>query len=289
MGIFAQSELAQAVKNPYELARYLNSHEAVDWKQVWRLLGAEPADPNCERLGCAVDGVITIPMPSQAILVIDGAPGQSFLRFFEEKGGWRYAGTQFTDKARGYGVDRSGSGPLLRVENQCVSGSGWYAECVTLYDPSATDFEPFFRFTSYGWAIGYGATVSRTIYGRVEIDQDRIVLDSRVNYSINEELDLGSAEYRATYSRVPREKRFSISKIEPGLGSPPISAAEFDDLANLIEDKPANDRLIVYTLTRLKEIASGSNPEAKDWLRSVLMSTKDTPEKQLLQSMLDRK
>lgn len=92
-----------------------------------------------------------------------------------------------------------------------------------------------------------------------------------------------------TYSRKPGQKSFSISEIEPESGSLPLSPAEFEDLANLIEDKPANDRLIVYILPRLKEIASGSDVAAKDWLGSALMSTKDTPEKRLLQSMLARK
>lgn len=180
---FAQGELAQAVRNPYELARYLNSRQTVNWNQVWRLLGAESADPNCERLKCTVDGVITIPLPSQAILVIDGGPGQVFLQFFEENSAWRYAGAQFSETTRGYGIDRLGGRPLLRMENQCDSGSGWYAECEALYDLSATDFAPLFRFTSYGWAIGYGASVSRTIRGHIDFEGDSIVLSSRIQYS----------------------------------------------------------------------------------------------------------
>ena len=96
--------------------------------------------------------------------------------------------------------------------------------------------------------------------------------------------DLGAENYTATYTRRPGEKQFSFQQVRPNL-----SEQDFDELVNLVEDRPANERLLLYTLPGLKELASSSDAEARDWLRFVLDRCKDTPEKRELEALLDKK
>ena len=36
------AELARAAKNPYDLARFVDSHTGFDWNVLWKALGIEP-------------------------------------------------------------------------------------------------------------------------------------------------------------------------------------------------------------------------------------------------------
>jgi hypothetical protein len=66
------------------------------------------------------------------------------------------------------------------------------------------------------------------------------------------------------------------------------SNGDFEELAN-ISGGPSNERLLVYALPRLKEIATGSDAENKEWLRSVVARCNETPEKRTLQALLGDK
>jgi hypothetical protein len=120
---------------------------------------------------------------------------------------------------------------------------------------------------------------------------ETIHVDLEARYSMYHELDLGFAKYKATYERTPKQLRFSLREAHPFLyPAPAISNKDFEDLANIdVDGGPSNERLLVYALPGLKEIASGSNVEARKWLHSVLSFCKETPEKRMLQGLLEGK
>ena len=116
-----------------------------------------------------------------------------------------------------------------------------------------------------------------------------ILLHVEVQFSLAHQFDLGSASYAATYARTAGQQKLSIKEVRNASGGPSISNREFELLANIdTEQSPATERMLVYTLPRLKEIATGSNADGRNWLRSVLDNCKNTPEKRLLESLLSR-
>src|SRR5260370_38793573 len=109
-------------------------------------------------------------------------------------------------------------------------------------------------------------------------------------YQIHYDRLLGFAKYHAVYERTGKQKRFLLREPHPSLGSgPELSKKDFEELANITEDGPSNEQLLLYALPGLKEIASGSNVEEQGWLRFMLSHCKDTPAKRTLQALLDNK
>ncbi len=64
-----------------------------------------------------------------------------------------------------------------------------------------------------------------------------------------------------------------------------LSNKAFEDLAD-VNMGPTNEQLLVYALPGLKEVASGRNADAKNWLRFMLTNCKATPEKRMLMELL---
>ena len=69
-------QLSRAAKNPYDLARFIDSHLSFDCNVIWKALGAEPlsfqpcGNPS-ERKHCSTE-LITVLDPDQIILAIHG-------------------------------------------------------------------------------------------------------------------------------------------------------------------------------------------------------------------------
>jgi hypothetical protein len=59
---------------------------------------------------------------------------------------------------------------------------------------------------------------------------------------------------------------------------------EFEDLADFAG--LTDEQSLIYALPGLQKIATGADPKAKGWLRSVLAHTQDTPEKRSLLELL---
>jgi len=293
LGIFAIPICAQNTANPYELARFISSQTDVDWPSLWKALGVTnpPYSPLCGP--CSTD-VITLFEPSQAILAVPTPPEPLYFRFMENASGWRFAGLKHAIiKNHGERHEISGIGDrrFLRTSRQGASGSDLDSEVETWFDLSQTDFEPVFEFTVQGVDSRLGSGISREVHANVTesgYPTEAIGLDVEVRY-FGGGADLGFAQYTATYERQPNQKKFSLQKVAPSLGDlAAISNEDFEDLAN-IGGGPSNEQLLVHTLPRLKEIASGSDAREQEWLRSVLSFCKDTPEKRTLQALLARK
>jgi hypothetical protein len=50
----------------------------------------------------------------------------------------------------------------------------------------------------------------------------------------------------------------------------------------------SNERLVYYAFPQLKKVASGTDEEAKEWLRLILSQAGDTPEKRALTDLLGK-
>jgi hypothetical protein len=97
---------------------------------------------------------------------------------------------------------------------------------------------------------------------------------------------LGHAEYVGTYTR-SRNSKFSLQTVRTNDRLPAISNSDFEKLSQIDSDL-TNERLIVCTLPRLREIAGGGDKDAKDWLKAMLDHCKDTPEKRTLLDLLSK-
>lgn len=66
-----------------------------------------------------------------------------------------------------------------------------------------------------------------------------------------------------------------------------IPTEDFNGMVG-VDDDLSHERLLFYAFPGLKTIASGSNDDARQWLRSVLSNAADTPEKRTLTDLLGR-
>lgn len=288
LGIIAVSACAQT---PYELARAIDSHDA-GWASIWKAVGIKdmPSLPRCSpdtTEPCSVD-VITLLRPSPAILVLSGWPEARYLRFVEDGSRWRFAGTHLTffkNYAERYEITRFGETPFLRISGQGANGSDIDSEMETWFDLTLSDFAPVFQFTVQGSENRMGIGVSRKVRAYAfDGGEGAIGLGLEGRYSSAFGTNLGFAKYRGTYQRAANQEKFLLRSVTPA-----ISNKDFEALANIDfrEDPlPSNEQLIVYTLPRLKQIASGTNEQDRGWLRSVLGFCKDTPEKRILLQLL---
>jgi hypothetical protein len=298
LGIIAISACSRNAINPYDLAKSIDSHN-VDWASIWRKLGVtDPPDiPRCDPssgLLCSA-AAITVFNPSQVIVAVFG-PEDVYLRFLEAGSGWRYAGNYIAiEKNFGqrYEISRRFDKSFLRVSTQGANGSNWDSEIEAWFDLSLPDFKPVFGFTAQGSENRMGLGISREVHAGVlgwGSDPDTIDLDVEIRYSSGYDIDLGFARYKATYERPAKKAEYSLREVRPFQSdSPAISNKAFEDLADIVDDGISNEQLLIYTQPRLKQIASGLNADAKDWLRSVLSVCKDTPEKRTLQALLQNK
>jgi len=304
LGIFAIPICAQNVANPYDLARSISTHEDIDWPALWKTLGVTnpPYPPNC---GACSPEVITMFDPSQVILAVPTPPEPLYFRFLQDASGWRFAGLQHAiikNHGERHEIGDVGKKRFLRTSRQGASGSDMDSEIETWFDLSRPDFESAFEFTVQGVDSRLGSGVTREVRASVsgsrpagrnyltgtDDPDETIDLDVEVRYS-GSGVDLGFGEYWATYARAPNQKKFSLREVRPSRRDvPAISKSDFDDLAN-INGGPSNEQLLVYALPRLKNLASGSDADNKEWLRSILSRCKDTPEKRTLQALLGDK
>lgn len=86
--------------------------------------------------------------------------------------------------------------------------------------------------------------------------------------------------------RSANEKKFTLRDVHLILGSgTPLSPKDFEDLADPFSDL-SNERLLVFALPGLEKIAVSSDPQAREWLRSILDHAGNTPEKRALLDLL---
>jgi hypothetical protein len=141
--------------------------------------------------------------------------------------------------------------------------------------------------------MGFG--VSRWVHAYAtpgpEAATQTIDVELEARFTMFYERDLGFAKYKATYQRAPGQKRFSLREVRPFLDhGRAISNKDYEKLANIeVDDGISNELLLDLALPGLKRIATSSTVEEREWLRTILGFSKDTPAKRALQNLLNRK
>jgi hypothetical protein len=294
-------DLARAAKNPYDLARFIDSHFGFDWEVLWKALGTEgPFIQPCGKLSggkrqCSTELIIVL-NPDQAILLVQGdaTPADIYIRFLQEKdGSWRFSGVQealIHNHPRWHEIERSTGTPFLRIHSQGARGSGIDSEIEDWYDLTQPGFDPVFSFTVDGYEQGFDFAISRKFSATI-IAAQRDSLDVFLEVHFTGEgsgggYNLGMARYSAVYTRTGATKPFSLYTAYAGLlGKAEISRSEFEALADMNEG-PSDQDFIRYTLNNLSEIATGKDAGAKKWLRALLNRSKNTPEVRKLKALL---
>jgi len=298
-----EAEIALAVKSPTTLARYVESHSAIDWKALRSALGLKEEVPWLAPCGgdfgeCSAE-IVALASPDQAIVIIRGG-GLSFaaeyLRYLlGANGDWQFAGENSASKRNGpsnHEVMRVGGKPFLKISSDHSEGGAAISqEIEDWFDLAQPDFEPVFSFTVDGSQGRWGFGVSRTVHAQASLSQtpgvERIDMILSVQFDGMRGLN-ANAWYSGVWERSANERKFALLRACTEMFcKEAMSTKDFEDLADPVNG-PSNEKLLEYALPGLQEIAMGSDPEAKQWLQSILDHAKDTPEKRTLLDLLTK-
>jgi hypothetical protein len=293
-------ELVRASKNPYDLARFIDSHLGFDWNVLWKALGTEGASIQpCGKLsdgkgGCSSE-LITVLNPDQTIVLVKGdfTPADVYIRFMHEKNGsFKFSGMQGAEihnYPRRHEVDRSTGVPFLRISVQGLRGSDIGSEIENWYDLTRSEFEPVFSFTVHGSQRRLMFGMSREISTVIIPNRDSIDVVLEVTLSGEDHrgsYSLGTLEVVGVYKRAASGAAFALQEAFSDMPRKlKMSVTDFISLADLSEG-PSNEDLIRLDVYELKEIATGTDLSAKACLKELLKRCKDTPEVRQLKSLL---
>ncbi len=291
---FAQNaqepEIVRAAKSPNDLARYINSHDDIDWEPLWRTLGVDaPLGLPCSR-DCAAE-IIVFENPEQTILIVNASlPFDVYLRFEKGPAGeWRVSGKYYANVWDGnphrHGIVRAGNTQFLLVSTHGAHGSDIDEEMEAWFDLSRSSFQPVFSYSLRGGENALGAGISREIEANALANSSTEIelrLNMYLSYSSGG-LGLGRFEFIGVYTRATGGD-FSLQEAHTGYPPSHISNQEFNDFAKI--GGASQEEEIKYALPRLKEVAAGNDDDAKMWLRHTLDRTDDTPEKRTLLELL---
>jgi hypothetical protein len=286
------AELARAPRNPYDLARFVDSHAISDWSVLWNALGIKPLNQPCADR-CASE-LITVFDPDQVIVLFqeDSVGWDVYLRFLKkEDGTWRFSGAYggyIRHHPRRHEVYRSAGKPFLKVSRQGPHGSDADAELEDWFDLTQPELEPVFSFTVQGRQQDLTSGFSRRVFGTASVVNGAINTGLEVQFyavDASGEHELGHAEFSAVYTRAADAKQFNFQAAHADLRGPTLSRKEFESLAD-IADGPSDQDFIRYDLPSLKEVANGRDEGAKNWLKQFLSKVRDTPEVRELKALL---
>ncbi len=300
---FAQNapdgEIGRAVKSPYDFSRYVDTHSKIDRNARWAALGVQDTKLlGCGRLisrydPCSTE-TVTINNPDQVIVILQPESGWDLYTRFQKdpKGNWGLTG-RFEAVVRNHPnrheFFRFGDKPYLKIGGQQgISGTGADSEVEGWFDLTLPAFEPVFRVTVQGYRIRFdiGPSSKLTSYVSQEVidGREEIQVSAQVQYSVMGGRDLGLVSYVGVYQRVRGQRKFSFKTGKWRGGA--MSKTDFEQVANITDDGPSPEKLLIYALDGLKRVASGKDAQAKAWLRRVLSRCEDTPEKRTLLELL---
>jgi len=293
-------ELLRAAKNPYDLARFIDSHLGFDWSVLWNALGTkgtmmQPCGKLSDgRRGCSTE-VIGVQNPDQAIVLVagDATPADAYIRYLRQRNGsWQFSGVQeafIRNHPRRHQVDRSIGTPFLRISSQGIYGSGIDSEVEVWYDLTKEKFEPVFRFAVQGSQRRLDAGLGRHVTATIIPEKESIHVALTVTFMGEDhpaEYDLGMAQLTGIFrQRTPGGAYVLESAYTDTMQN--IATADFESLSN-IEQNPPAENLVRLDLYGLTEVATGKDTAAKNWLRDLLNRCKDTPEVRKLKSLLQK-
>jgi hypothetical protein len=293
-------DVVRAATNPYDLARFIDSHLGFDWNVLWKALGTQGylIQP-CGKLSdgkrqCSVE-LITVLDPDQEILLVQGdlTPADVYIRFLKQKNGaWKFSGVQgaqIHNHPRRHEVDRSSGTPFLRISSQGVRGSGIDSEIENWYDLTQPGFEPVFSFTSQGYKRWPEFGIGRKVSAYLSAQKNSIDVMLAVEFNAMDddgEIPLGSANYSAVYTRPDPAKPFRIEAASTDFRQKSkVPPSEFEALAD-INSEISNEDLVKLDMAALTELASGKDIAARNRLKRLLNHFDNTTEVLKLKALL---
>jgi len=299
---FAESgDLAATATSPYELARYIETHNGFDWGPLWKVLGIRDESvflQPCEEAfrgvaGCSSE-LITVVDPLQVIVLLQSRPWESqvFLRYESAGvGRWRFAGAYapfakyFRPEHR---IVRFGAKPYLIVTGQGNAGTGLSSKLESWIDLTANEFKPVLEFTSEGDKLPWPEGIGRTVHGIVTSLETRPV--ERVAVSMNIEFEavqdggdkiaLGGRRDRVVYVR----KGTAGFEPEPSLSTATVKEVGvfYDDLDSDLGD----GAFLRFNHGGLVALAKSKDEGGRSWLARFLQRCPDGVESRELKALL---
>lgn len=241
---------------------------------------------------------MAVSSPDQEILVIRGGQFSytvEYLRYLQDsKRGWQFAGENSAFQRNSpshHRLMKIGGKPFLAISSD-HSQNGVAIQQVRedWFDLTQKSFDPVFSVTVDGGESRFSYGVARTLHAACVLSQapglERIELTLTVHFDgvrFDQE-----ATYLGVYERHTNEKRFTVRRAYSGADHRTmISTKDFEELADPFSGM-SNEKLLIYALPGLQKIATGADPEAKEWLESVLSFAKDTPEKRALLELIKK-
>jgi hypothetical protein len=279
------AELARATNNPFDLAKFIDTHPASDWgveMKARRLVlapyywGQGPFEP-CET------ELLNLKSPEQVIVVIKGRATR-FLRYTRQADrSWRAEGTAGTGprEPQDYKLDQTSGTPFLRVMSELDHGSNVHAEGERWYDLTSPGLEPAFSLMPEvwddRWNIGIGRKVTTSVVERS--GEVRAVVHFEF---YTQDVAILSWSPTFVYSRAQRGGSFRCRSLDPI-----VTCMDLNKLTATGEgETPTEEYLIRFAFPGLKKIAAGPDGETKQWLRDYIAARKDTPEVRQIRALL---
>lgn len=299
------SDLARSALSPYEIARFVETHQAFDWTPLWKALKLtdDTGLPACEERrddgsDCSSE-LIGVLDPEQTIVLLRHKLSgfEVYLRFTPEKlsngsSGWRFTGhyqpnvKYFPPRHQ---IIQFGKRPYLTVTEQGAAGSGLSTEVESWVDLTQPSLQPVFWYTTDGSMNPFPSGISRQVHGTIVALESEPAESIKVAYSIDfsfedangATLPLGQRRDQAVYTRRPADGEFALDDKLSG-----VSLKQINNLYEDLDSELTNEDFLRYDFASLKEIASGSETRQKGWLRQFLGRCQETNEKQQLRLAL---
>lgn len=284
--------IARAVKSPYDLARYIETHVGLDWESLWKQLGAPNLTGAAPCRACSTE-VVSLVNPAQAILIVQGEPHlfEIYIRYLQDaKGGWSFAGdypAPIRNMEPMHQIMRLDGKPFLRVAVQAPNFGPVPNEQEAWFDLTRRDFDPVFSFPTDADQDVSPDWITRHVSGRARPNgAESIDLILSVDFDFFG-TQLGAEDFIGRFERHGAEKEFAFKNAHVVAGESAISEEAFFELGNILV-QPSVERMLVYAFAGLKELAAGKRTEAKEQLRVMLGKCGDTPEKRALLALLEK-
>ena len=298
----APQALARAARSPYDIERFVVTHNDYDWAPLWQALDIDDASlPACslgsESLASCSADVVSVFDPSQVIVVLRHAANAAevYLRFIPVVGPdrtvrWRFAG-HYQPKAAffrpRYRVIVFNRKPFLIISGHGANAPDASSEFEEWLDLTARDLEPALRFTSKG-SQESKLGIRREVAARVSSSQAALTETIRISRETaffaedsEGELDLGSQTATSVYTRVGAG---------PFIFDETQSSSPEDQVSELYEDFDralSNEDFLSRDLAALTAIARNPESREKRWLRLWLVRCGDTEDKRALVKLIE--
>ncbi|HTD43521.1 MAG TPA: hypothetical protein VK687_05045 [Bryobacteraceae bacterium] len=298
----APQALARAARSPYDIERFVATHNEYDWAPLWQALDIHDVSlPICtlgaESLAACSADVVSVFDPSQVIVVLRHAANSAevYLRFIPVVGPdrsvrWRFAG-HYQPKAAffrpRYRVIVFNRKPFLIISGHGANAPDASSEFEEWLDLTARDLEPALRFTSKGsqeTEFGIRREVVATILSTQAARIETIRISREATFFAEDsegELALGSQTAISVYTRMGAGP-FIFDETQSS--SP---EAEVSELYEAFDRALSNEDFLSQDLAALTAIAGNPESREKRWLRRLLARCEDTEDKRALVKLIE--